>query len=115
MNLNIRSGTVRYNNKILVSHGKFSLRKNDKVNALLSTPTITQAHKPTISQAHKPTVTHEKISHKPTITHEDEKAALVLFLTSGFVIWVHFSIKKDKTVSGCSVSHFATWDVNLAS
>ena len=37
MNLNIRSGTVRYNNKILVSNGKFSLGKNDKVNALLST------------------------------------------------------------------------------
>ena len=34
MNLNIRSGTVRYNNKILVSDGKFSLGKNNKVNAL---------------------------------------------------------------------------------
>ena len=31
MNLNIRSGTVGYNNKILVSDGKFSLGKNDKV------------------------------------------------------------------------------------
>ena len=28
MNLNIRSGTVGYNNKILVSDGKFSLGKN---------------------------------------------------------------------------------------
>ena len=33
MNLKIGSGTVRYNNKILVSDGKFSLGKNDKVNA----------------------------------------------------------------------------------
>ena len=33
MNLNIRSRTVGYNNKILVSDGKFSLGKNDKVNA----------------------------------------------------------------------------------
>ena len=33
MNLNIRPGTVRYNNKILVSDGKFSLEKNEKVNA----------------------------------------------------------------------------------
>ena len=33
MNLNIRSGTVWYNNKILVSDEKFSLGKNDKVNA----------------------------------------------------------------------------------
>ena len=34
MYLNIRLGTVRYNNKILVSDGKFSLGKNDKVNAI---------------------------------------------------------------------------------
>ena len=33
MNLNIRSGTVGYNNKILISDEKFSLRKNDKINA----------------------------------------------------------------------------------
>ena len=33
MNLKIRSETVGYNNKILVSDGKFSLGKNDKVNA----------------------------------------------------------------------------------
>ena len=31
MNLNIRSGTVGYNNKILVSDGKFNLGKNDEV------------------------------------------------------------------------------------
>ena len=42
MSLNIRPGTVRYNNKILVPDGKFCLGKNNKVNALLSTePTIT--------------------------------------------------------------------------
>ena len=34
MNLNIKTGTVGYNNKILISDGKFSLGKNDKVNAL---------------------------------------------------------------------------------
>ena len=32
MNLKIRPGTVGYNNKILVSDGKFSLGKNDEVN-----------------------------------------------------------------------------------
>ena len=51
MNLKIRSGTVRYNNKILVSDGNFSLEKNDEVNLMtpasrnhktnsLETPTI---------------------------------------------------------------------------
>ena len=34
MNLKIRSGTVGYNNKILVSGGKFILGKNEKVNSL---------------------------------------------------------------------------------
>ena len=38
MNLNIRSGTVRCNNKILVSDGKFSLGKNDNVNASVLEP-----------------------------------------------------------------------------
>ena len=34
MSLKIRTGTVRYNNKILVSDGNFSLGKNEKVNSL---------------------------------------------------------------------------------
>ena len=34
MNLNIRSETVGYNNKILVSDSRFSLGKNEKVNSL---------------------------------------------------------------------------------
>ena len=33
MNLNIKTGTAGYNNKILISDGKFNLGKNDKVNA----------------------------------------------------------------------------------
>ena len=36
MNLNIKTGTVRYNNKILIFDSKFNVGKNDKVNALLS-------------------------------------------------------------------------------
>ena len=35
MNLKIRSGTVGYNNKILVSDGKFILGKNDEVNLVV--------------------------------------------------------------------------------
>ena len=38
MNLNIRSGTVGYNNKILVSDGKFNLGENEKVNSLVLEP-----------------------------------------------------------------------------
>ena len=39
MTFKIRPGTVGYNNKILVSDGKFSLGKNDEVNSL-ETPAI---------------------------------------------------------------------------
>ena len=39
MTLKIRLGTVGYNNKILLSDGKFSLGKNDEVNSL-ETPAI---------------------------------------------------------------------------
>ena len=38
MNLKTRSGTIGYNNKILVSDGNFSLGKNENVN--LTTPAI---------------------------------------------------------------------------
>ena len=38
MNLKIRSGTVRYNNKILISDEKLILGKNDEVNAGLAKP-----------------------------------------------------------------------------
>ena len=45
MNLKMKTGTVGYNNKILVSDGNFSLGKNDEVN---ETPTI----------SHQSTITH---------------------------------------------------------
>ena len=38
MNLKIKTGTVRYNNKILISNEKFSLWKNVEVNASLAKP-----------------------------------------------------------------------------
>ena len=92
MNLNIRSGTVRYNNKILISDEKFSLGKNDKVNPLeawsgpqVETPE-TQTTNSNEVQAHTPTITHK--NQKPQIiTHNEENISLVLFLASGFAIW----------------------------
>ena len=88
------SGTVRYNNKILVFDEKFSLGKNDEVNETPKIsherPTITHelAKKPNIThvltQAQKPTHTYE-LAKKPT--HKDEKIALVLALADCFAIW----------------------------
>ena len=96
MKLKIRSGTVRYNNKILVSDGNFSLGKNDEVNSL--EPATMKSHKDSnlvkqTAGTHKDsetTVTHKDLEKKPTITHEEEKIALILTLTGIFTIWYLF-------------------------
>ena len=77
-NLNIRTGTVGYDNKILVSDEKFSIGKNNKANALDLAVQSTQK------------VT--KISHKdttqPTSYHSRRgKVALILSLAVGFATW----------------------------
>ena len=101
MELRIRSGTVGYNNKILISNGKFNLGKNDEVNSLetpaiktnsLETPAIknhkTNSIKPT-TITHAPAISQK--NQKPqTTTHSDEKISLVLALVGGFAIWNMF-------------------------
>ena len=87
MELRIKTGTVRYNNKILVSDGNFSLGKNDEVNSLETpiknhkTNSLELTHAPAISQ---------KSQEPKTITHSDEKIALVLVLAGGCAIWNMF-------------------------
>ena len=63
MNLKIRSRTVRYNNKILVSDGKFILGKNDEVNSL-ETP---------VMKRHK----GSKIVTQTAVTHKDSEKTTV--------------------------------------
>ena len=58
MNLDIRSGTVGYNNKILVSDGKFSLGKNEKVNALVLEPITSKGAMPSHKVIAQPTHAH---------------------------------------------------------
>ena len=98
MNLNIGSGTVAYNNKILISDKKFSLGKNEKVNSLEARSALqveTHAMKSPQTadsnevQAHAPTITH-KNQEPQTITHNEEKIALIIFLMGGFAIWNMF-------------------------
>ena len=85
MELRIRSETVRYNNKILVSDGNFSLGKNDEVNSL---ETPIKSHKTnSLELTHTPAISQK--NQKP-ITHSDEKIALVLTLAGGFAIWNTF-------------------------
>ena len=108
LKLKIKTGTVGYNNKILVSVGNFSLGKNDEVNLItpaiknhktnsLETPT-TKNHKtnsletPTI-KSKQTAVNSERtadLEQKTIISHEDEKVALVLSLTLIFTIWFIF-------------------------
>ena len=84
MGLRIRSGTVGYNNKILVSDGKFNLAKNDEVNSS-KTPAISlKDSKPTADS--ETAVTHKDLERKPTTNHEDEKIALILSLTGIFTV-----------------------------
>ena len=90
MNLKIRLGTVGYNNKILVSDKKFSLGKNDKVNA----PAIKYSKTNYLGLAHAPNISHNQEPPGPQTTthigHNEEKITLVLFLASGFAIWNMF-------------------------
>ena len=90
MNLKIKTGTVGYNNKILVSDGKFILGKNEKVNLIapaikyhktnsLETPTLKSTQ--TVVNSERTADLEQTI-----ISHEDEKVALVLSLTGIFTI-----------------------------
>ena len=81
MNLKIRSGTVGYNNKILVSDEKFSLGKNDKVNApRAQPPSRAQAPGPPQSRSPRTAMKSHKYSktsslglaHAPNISHNQE-------------------------------------------
>ena len=90
INLKIKTGTVGYTNKILVSDGNFNLGKNDEVNSL-ETPAM-KSYKTNSLVLEEPV-----ISHKPQTAihighhgHSDDKIALVLSLAGGFAIWNMF-------------------------
>ena len=92
MTLKFKTGTVWYNNKILVSDGQFILGKNEKVNSL-ETPAISHKDSNIVKQtvdSEKTAVTHKDLERKPTITHEGKKIALILSLTVIFTIWYLF-------------------------
>ena len=71
MNFKIRTGTVGYNNKILVSDGKFILGKNDEVNSL-ETPSTPQAETP-VMKSHK----GSNIVTQTAVTHKDSEKTAV--------------------------------------
>ena len=91
MELRIRSGTVGYNNKILVSDGKFNLGKNDEVNSS-KTPAISHKDSNLLKQTadSETAVTHKDLERKPTTNHQDEKIALIISLSGIFTVWCMF-------------------------
>ena len=73
MELKIKTGTVGYNNKILVPHGNFSLGKNDEVNSL--EPAAIKSHKDS-NLIKQTAVTHRDSG--TAVTHKDlEKSQLL--------------------------------------
>ena len=87
MTLKIKTGTVGYSNKILVSDGNFSLGKNDEVNASSTKPEEKTTMK---KDSQKLTTIHKVVMQKPIITHKEERAALILLITGGFTILLTF-------------------------
>ena len=92
MELKIKTCTVRYNNKILLFDGNFSLGKNEKVNASLAkseeetmAKQMTTIHKVVTKAPQLPVPVEKAI-----ITHEDEKIAVILLLAGGFTVWYMF-------------------------
>ena len=93
--LKIKTGTVGYNNKILISNGNFSLGKNDEVNSLETA--TTKSHKysktnPLQGLTQKPNISHKKQEPQP-ITHNEEKIAFVLFYGRWLCSMEYFSMK----------------------
>ena len=98
MSLKIKTGTVGYNNKILVSDEKFSLGKNDEVNLTVPPQTTERGfasrvqgpaikNRKTNSLAQKTNFFINEKQEPHPVTHNEEKIAFVLFITGGFAIW----------------------------
>ena len=73
MELKIKTGTVGYNNKILVSDGKFILGKNDEVNSLKA-PSTPQVETPVISHKDSNLIKQTAVTNRDSetaVTHKD--------------------------------------------
>ena len=90
MTLKIKTGTVGYNDKILVSDGKFILGKNEKVNLMVPAMKSYETNSLETPAIESHSNTTQGLTHAPTISHEDEKTALILFITGGFTVWFLF-------------------------
>ena len=93
LELTIKTGTVGYNNKILVSDGNVSLGKHDEVNASLAKSEEETTTKQKMSTIHKVVTKAPQLpapAEKAIITYEDEKIAVILLLAGGFLVLYMF-------------------------
>ena len=92
MELRIKTGTVGYSNKILVSDGKFNLGKNDEVNSS-KTPAISHKDSNLLKQTadSETAVTHKDLERKPTLTMKT-KTCFNYFFNWNIYGMVHVSI-----------------------
>ena len=74
MNLKIKTGTIGYNNKILVSNEKFILGKIEKVNLMTPANKTNSLEAPAMKSTHNSERTAD-LEQKMIISHEDEKVA----------------------------------------
>ena len=95
-NLKIKTRTVGYNNKILVSDSKFSLGKNDKVNTLELVKHTSAKISYKDSKVAQLTTTHmdSNLTQKSTITHEEENC-INTFFDWDIYDMVHVAMKKS--------------------
>ena len=105
MELRIKTDTVGYNNKILISDEKFILGKNEKVNSL-ETPAIkTNSLETPAIESHSNTA--QGLTHAPTISHEDEKTAFILFIVGGLTVWFLFDEIPPSDKYFCYMKYFS--------
>ena len=83
MNLKIKTGTVRYNNKILVSDEKFSLGKNAEVN----TPAMKSHTQPAANSNDVLGLGPHHVDHKHQLSLINLKLPLTLVITMKKLLW----------------------------
>ena len=90
MTLKIRPGTVRYNNKILVSDEKFILGKNQKVNLMVpvmkshkTNSLETPAMKSTQTAARSKRNSNDVLSHAPAISQKNQEHKTIFIESDG--------------------------------
>ena len=87
--MNLRMGKIKnYNNKILVSSSSFNIGTNLKIN--LNDDKHTEKDKPDIKSKKEDKQDIKMMKTKPDmnkITYEEEKAALILRITTIFTVW----------------------------